>query len=83
MEGVRKMMLAGMMGNLDRFGDFGSSNGNGWNGMADVMREMMGPYRSGGGSVYWQFHWILELATWGLVIALMVAAFRWLWRKGR
>ena len=80
--GVREMMLAGMMGNLDRFGDFGSDDKN-WNGMADVMREMMGPYRSGGGAVYWQFHWILELATWGLVIALMVAAFRWLWRKGR
>ncbi len=76
------MMLAGMMGNLDRFGDFGNSAGSGWGGMAEVMREMMGPYRSGGGAVYWQFHWILELLTWGLVIALLVAAFRWLWRKG-
>lgn len=81
-KGVREMMLAGMMGNLDRFGDFGSGNDSGWNGMADVMREMMAPYRSGGGQVYWQFHWVLELATWGLVIALMIAAFRWLWKKG-
>lgn len=72
-------MLAGMMGNLDKFG---ADGGNGWGGMADPMREMMGPYRSGGGAVYWQFHWILELVTWGLVIALMIAAFRWLWKKG-
>lgn len=70
-----------MMGNFDKIEDFGSDSGK-WGNMADVMREMMGPYRTGGGAVYWQFHWILELVTWGLVIALMIAAFRWLWRKG-
>ena len=71
------MMLAGMMGNFDRFGD-----DKDWGSMGEAMKEMMGPYRTGGGSVYWQFHWVLELVTWGLVIALMIAAFRWLWKKG-
>lgn len=50
--------------------------------MVELMREMMVPYRSGGGFVFWQFHWILELATWVLLIALLVAAVRWLWKKG-
>lgn len=74
-------MLAGMMGNFDKFENFGSDSGK-WGNMADLMQEMMGPYRSGGGQVFWQFHWILELVTWGLVIAFLAAAVRWLWRKG-
>ena len=53
-----------------------------WNNMGDVMREMMGPYRSGGGFVFWQLHWLLELITWALLIAFLVAAVRWLWKKG-
>lgn len=45
------MMFAGMMGNFDKFEDFGSDSGKLGN-MADVMREMMWPYRSGGGQVF-------------------------------
>lgn len=51
-----------------------------WNGMVSFMREMMGP--SGSGFWFWQLHWILELITWILIIAVLVALFRWLWKKG-
>lgn len=60
--------------------------------MVQLMREMMKPggiadvwmrpYREGPGAVFFQFHWILELVTWILLIALLVAAIRWLWKKG-
>lgn len=53
-----------------------------WGDMASVMREMMGPYRSGPGQVFWQFHWALELVTWALVIAVLVALLRLFWKKG-
>lgn len=74
------MFLAGMMENLDSLNRF--DNGSGRETMTNIMKDMMWPYRTGAGRVYWQFHWILELLTWGLVIALLVAAVRWLWRKG-
>lgn len=53
-----------------------------WGGITNLMREMMGPYRSGGGYVFWQFHWLLELVTWVLLIVLLVALIRWIWKKG-
>ncbi|MBI2007319.1 MAG: hypothetical protein HYS83_01275 [Candidatus Blackburnbacteria bacterium] len=53
-----------------------------WREMAGFMREMMGPYRAGGGYWFWQLHWVLELLTWVLFTALLVAAIRWLWKKG-
>lgn len=73
---VNKTMMHGMGYVL------GNSDSNGWGQMADVMREMMGPYRSGGGYVFWQFHWLFELVTWVLLIAILVAVLRWLWKKG-
>lgn len=54
----------------------------GWNQMAGFMRDMMGPYRTGGGYIFWQLHWIFELVTWVLLIAFLVALVRWMWRKG-
>lgn len=59
----------------------GTSNAD-WGQMADVMREMMSPYRSGGGYVFWQLHWLFELVTWILIIALLVGLVRWIWKKG-
>lgn len=60
--------------------------------MLKLMREMMAPggvmdwwlkpYREGPGAVFFQFHWVLELVTWLLIIALLAAAVRWLWKKG-
>lgn len=58
-----------------------ATNGD-WDKMADLMAEMMTPYRAGGGLVFWQLHWVLELVTWILLIALLAAAVRWLWKKG-
>lgn len=54
----------------------------GWNRMAGFMREMMGPYRTGGGYIFWQLHWVFELVTWALIIAVLAALVRWLWKKG-
>lgn len=53
-----------------------------WNSMWQVMNQMMRPYQTGGGFWFWQFHWILELVTWLLVIAFLAAAVRWMWKKG-
>ncbi|MBI4033332.1 MAG: hypothetical protein HY377_02375 [Candidatus Blackburnbacteria bacterium] len=74
--GDETMMMHGMGYAL------GATDSAGWNNMADVMREMMGPYRSGGGLVFWQLHWLLELITWALLIALLVGLIRWVWKKG-
>ncbi len=46
--------------------------------MNDYMKQMMGPY----GGYFWQFQWILCLLTWVLVIVLLVALIRWIWKKG-
>lgn len=32
-------------------------------------------------SIFW-LHSILSVVTWGVVIAVLVALFRWLWKKG-
>lgn len=60
----------------------------GWKEMTGLMRDlpaqagMMGPYRAGAGSIYWQLHWVFELVTWALIIAVLAALVRWLWKKG-
>lgn len=54
---------------------------NNW-GEGDFMKEMMGPYQYGGGKVFWQLHWVFELITWLLVIALLAGLVRWVWKKG-
>ena len=68
-----------------RFGPgwaLGTTDNGDWNSMADFMKEMMRPYQSGGGLVFWQLHWFFELVTWVLIIALLVALVRYLWKKG-
>lgn len=70
------MMLA--HGNPQVFG----TNNEGWGEMADMMREMMWPYQTGAGRAFWGFHWVLEFITWVLLIVLLVAASRYLWKKG-
>lgn len=59
-----------------------ATESTGWNQMTGFMREMMGPYRTGGGYVFWQLHWVLELVTWILIIAFLAALVRWMWKKG-
>ena len=49
--------------------------------MSQMMNEMM-PYRFGGGGFFWQAHWLLGLITWILLIGLLIALIRWVWRKG-
>lgn len=53
-----------------------------WGEMVKFMREMMWPYQTGLGRSFWGWHWIFELITWVLIIALLAAAVRWLWKKG-
>lgn len=59
----------------------GLSNGE-VDSMTELMREMMWPYQSGLGRSFWGFHWVLEFITWVLIIALLVAAIRYLWKLG-
>ena len=70
-----------MMGFGSRWA-LGATNDTDWNSMADFMKEMMRPYQSGGGLVFWQLHWLFELITWFLIIALLAALVRYFWRKG-
>lgn len=58
------------------------TNEAGWGSMSDMMESMMLPYQNGGGRVFWGLHWILGLATWILIVAVLVALVRWLWKKG-
>lgn len=61
----------------------GNASGSAWYPqMNDYMRQMMSPYLSGPGSYFWQFQWILCLVTWILVIVLLIALIRWVWKKG-
>lgn len=58
----------------------GSAWGN-WDQMPDFMREGMQQYW-GGLRPFWAFGGILDLITSLLVIALLVAVVRWLWKRG-
>lgn len=58
----------------------GGSWGN-WDQMPDFMREMMQQYW-GGLRPFWGFGGLLDLITSILVIVLLIAAIRWLWKKG-
>lgn len=40
---------------------------------------MMSYFQNGGVTWFWGLQWIV---VWGLVVALLVAAVRWLWKKG-
>ena len=72
------MMRLGHIGNGLALG---TGNGD-WGEMAKVMREMMWPYQTGLGRTFWGIHWIFELVTWVLIIALLATLVRWVWRKG-
>jgi len=47
--------------------------------MYNWMWPMMGSYQYGSSSFFWQLQW---LVVWGLTVALLVAAVRWVWKKG-
>ena len=53
----------------------------GWGVVAEMMREMM-PHKFGTGQVFWQIHWALGFIIWILVIVLLIALIRWVWKKG-
>lgn len=65
-----------MMGHM-----FGNSYTGDWDSMPDYMKQMMQNYY-GGSSFFWQFAGILEFVTRLLVIILLVALIRWVWKKG-
>lgn len=72
--------MMGHMGGHDWILD--ATNSGDWDSMAGVMKEMMWPYRTGAGWWFWQFHWILALLTWVLIIILLAALIRYFWKKG-
>lgn len=55
-------------------------DGADWDKMAEVMQK------SGCGNVgpafLWQGHWVLGFVTWLLIIVLLIALIRWVWKKG-
>lgn len=53
-----------------------------WNSMPGYMQDMMQSYAAGGGGLFFRLGGIFELVTWVLVIILLVAAIRLLWKKG-
>ena len=57
-------------------------NSENWGQMGDLMQKMMRPYTNGLGGYYWQINWIIELTISLLLIALLVSAIRYLWKKG-
>jgi len=48
--------------------------------MYNWMWPMMGSYTNGSSTFFWQLQW---LVVWGLTVALLVAAVRWIWKKGK
>ena len=58
----------------------GSGWGN-WDSMPDYMREMMQSYW-GGTRAFWGINGILDFVTSVLWVVLLIAAIRWLWKKG-
>jgi len=60
----------------------GAEDAADWGEMAKFMREMMWPYQTGAGRAFWGIHWLFELITWFLIIALLFALVRYFWRKG-
>jgi len=53
---------------------------DGWDKMSQAMQK------AGCGNAAWgnyfQFHWVLGLATWILVLILLIGLIRWVWKKG-
>jgi len=65
------MMMYRMMGN---------SWGN-WDSMPDYMKDMMQGYYGGTRSL-WGFSGLMDFVVQVLIIVLLIAAIRWLWKKG-
>lgn len=65
-------MMRGMMGN-GWYGD--------WNSMPDAMRQTMQQYW-GGARPFLVLGGLLDFITQILFIVLLVAAIRWIWKKG-
>jgi len=63
---------------MGRFGNWSAGN---WEGMPDYMQNMMRNYY-GGNQVLWQISPIFDFAVQVLLIVLLVALIRWVWRKG-
>ena len=49
--------------------------------LPDYMRQMMESYW-GGMRPFMAYTWFAHLVTWLLIVALLVAAIRYLWKKG-
>ena len=58
----------------------GGSWGN-WDSMPDYMKQMMQSYW-GGTQAFWGLGGIVDFVTSILLVILLVAAIRWLWKKG-
>ena len=57
------------------------SYGGDWSSMPDFMKQMMQSYYGGAGFL-WQFAGIFDFVKSVLIIVLLVALIRWVWRKG-
>ena len=69
-----------MFADMMRLGDDAAERGLG-DGRLWENHPMMWWGGSGGSSFFW-FHAILALITWVLVIIVLIALARWLWKKG-
>ena len=64
-----------MMGRM-----MGTPYGN-WDSMPDYMQQMMQQYW-GGLKPFWGLSGVMDIITQVLFIVLLIAAVRWLWKKG-
>lgn len=56
--------------------------GANWNNLPDYMKNMMQNYMTGGGGLWFQFSWFIELVISLLIIVLLIGLIRWIWKKG-
>jgi len=56
-------------------------SGGSWDSLPDYMQQMMQSYW-GGMRPFVAYTWLAHLITWILIVALLVAAIRYLWIKG-
>lgn len=55
--------------------------GSDWNSMPDYMKQMMQNYY-GGLSPFGGFLGVMDFVTWALIIVLLIALIRLVWKKG-
>ncbi len=66
-----------MMGHMFRSGYYGGN----WDSMPDYMQKMMQDYYAGN-QILWRFSGLMDFILWSLLVILLVALIRWVWRKG-